>query len=94
MELPVAFELGAPTLACLSTRDLSVHPSLSVHQIGWPIRLPALLFPAAPSLFVGSLDSKFWYHSGCRAAALASSSTDAVGQSFRQLFTTRSALQG
>ena len=41
-----------------------------------------------------SLDSELWYRSGCRAAALASSSTKAVGQSFRQLFTTRSTLQG
>jgi hypothetical protein len=39
-------------------------------------------FPASPSLFVDSLDSKLWYRSGCRAAALASSSTLAVGQSF------------
>ena len=37
---------------------------------------------------------KLWYRSGCRAAVLASSSTEAVKQSFRQLFTTRSALQG
>ena len=44
--------------------------------------MPALLFPASPSLFVDSLDSKLWYRSGCRAAALASSSTLAVGQSF------------
>jgi hypothetical protein len=35
--------------------------------------------PASPSLFVDGLDSKFWYRSGCRAAALASGSTLAVG---------------
>src|SRR5271156_6967540 len=50
--------------------------------------------PPHPPSFVDSLDSELWYRSGCRAAALASSSTLAVGQSFRQLFTTRSALQG
>src|ERR1700761_1736253 len=39
-------------------------------------------FPASPSLFVDSLDSKLWYRSGCRASALASSSISAVEQSF------------
>jgi hypothetical protein len=39
-------------------------------------------FPASPSLFVDSLDSKLWYRPGCRAAALASSSALAVGQPF------------
>jgi hypothetical protein len=50
-------------------------------------------FPS-PALSVDSLDSELWYHFGSRAAALASSSTLAVGQSFRQLSTMRSALQG
>ena len=76
----------------LSVYHLSVHHS-SVHLISWPIRLPALLFPASPTT-LDSLVSELWYHLGCRPAALASSSTSAVGQSFRQLFTTRSALQG
>jgi hypothetical protein len=39
-----------------------------------------------PPWFVDSLDSELWYRSGCRAAALASGSTEAVEQSFRQLF--------
>ena len=69
---------------CLSVFNLSVY-HFSIDLIGWPIRLPALLFPASPSLFVDSLDSELWYRFGCRAAALASSSTLAVGQSFRQL---------
>src|SRR5271154_2792180 len=45
--------------------------------------------PSHPPL-VDSLDSKLWYRSGCRAAVLAS----AVGQTFRQLFTTRSCSKG
>jgi hypothetical protein len=98
--------LGAhrPVSTCLSVFNLSVchlsvyHLSVyhfSVDLIGWPIRLPALPFPhLITPTFLDSLDSELWYRFGCRAAALASSSTLAVGQSFRQLFTTRSALQG
>ena len=45
--------------------DLSVcHLSvihLSVDLIGWPIRLPALLFPPRALHFVDSLDSELWY---------------------------------
>jgi hypothetical protein len=62
--------------------DLSVCPSLFCPSdwLAEPIACPS--FPRLPSLFVDSLDSKLWYHSGCRATALASSSTLAVGQSF------------
>ena len=64
--------------------DLSVY-HFAIDRIGWPIRLPGLLFPPHPPPFVDSLDSELWYRFGCRAAALASISILAVGQSFRQL---------
>src|ERR1700734_216219 len=70
---------------CLSVFSLSMcHLSIyhfSVDLVGWPIRLPALLSPALDPLPFLSSGTVF----GCRAAALASSSTLAVGQSFRQL---------
>jgi hypothetical protein len=68
----------------LSVYHLSVHHS-SADLIGWPIRLPALLFPPHPPSVVDSLGSELCYRSGCRAAFLASCSTEAVGQCFRQL---------
>ena len=40
---------------------LSVY-HFSVDRIGWPIHLPALLFPASPSLFVDSL--RDWVRGG------------------------------
>src|SRR5436305_7050140 len=85
-DLSVCLQPVCLSSTCLSVFNLSVY-HLSVHHfsvdlIGYPIRLPALLFPASPSLFVDSLDSELWYRSGCGAAALASSSTEAVGQSF------------
>jgi hypothetical protein len=46
---------------CLSVFNLSVY-HFSIDLIGWPIRLPALLFPASPPSFVDSLDSELWYH--------------------------------
>src|SRR5271156_3881931 len=61
--------------------DLSVY-HFPIDLIGWPIRLPALLFPASPSSFVDSLDSKLWYRSGCRAAALASAAPRPLGSLF------------
>jgi hypothetical protein len=42
--------------------------------------------PPYPPTFVDSLDSELWYRSGCRAAALASSSTSAVGAVFSAAF--------
>src|SRR5271163_4749782 len=55
--------------------DLSVHHS-SVDL------MPALLFPASPTSLVDSLDSKLWYHFGCRAAALASAAPRPLGSLF------------
>ena len=65
-------------LVCLSP----VCPSLFCPSDWLANPIACASFPASPSLFVDSLDSKLWYRSGCRAAALASSSTSAVGQSF------------
>src|SRR2546423_10396590 len=85
------FDLSVcPQPVCLSP----VCPSLLCRSdwLANPIACASFSHLTLPRLY--SLDSKLWYRSGCRAAALASSSTEAVGQSFRQLFTTRSALQG
>jgi hypothetical protein len=67
-DLSVCLQLVCPSLFCPS--DWLANP------------IACASFPASPSLFVDSLDSKLWYRSGCRATALASSSTLAVGQSF------------
>jgi hypothetical protein len=65
---------------CLSVFNLSVY-HFSVDPIGWPIRLPALLFSASPTA-LDSLDSELWYRFGCRAAALASAAPRPLGSLF------------
>src|SRR5271156_2021385 len=67
---------------CLSSTCLSVFNLSVYHLIANPIACASFPQPHPPSL-VDSLDSELWYLYGCRAAALASSSTLAVGQSFR-----------
>src|SRR5271155_5692605 len=69
---------------CLSSTCLSVFNLSVYHLIANPIACASFPRLHPPSL-VDSLDSELWYLYGCRAAALASSSTLAVGQSFRQL---------
>jgi hypothetical protein len=72
-----------------------VCPSLSCRSDWLANPIACASFPRLTLLrFVDSLDSELWYRSRCRAAVLGSSSTEAIGQSFRQLFTTRSAPQG
>jgi hypothetical protein len=70
-----------------STLFRLVCPSLFCRSVWQANPIACASFPASPSLFVDRSDSKLRYRSGCRAAALTSSSTLAVRQSFRQLFT-------
>src|SRR5277367_5509990 len=78
---PLGTSAHRPVSTCLSVFNLSVY-HFPIDLIGWLIRLPALLFPASPSSFVDSLDSKLWYRSGCRAAALASAAPRPLGSLF------------
>ena len=68
---------------CLQSVCLSpVCPSLFCRSDWLANPIACASFPHLTLLIVDSLDSKLWYRSGCRAAALASSSISAVGQSF------------